>query len=189
MTTGAGPSGERQLGSRDPGNPSMNGRAEAILLLALGNDIIGDDGVALAAARELRETFGDDRSVDVVESAESGLALIDILSPYDRALLLDSIEAGDLPAGTVREFGREDFHKVLGPSPHYAGLPEVIALADKLGIDFPSELRVLAIKIDPQEEFRQGLSDDIRRALPDYINQAERILCDWTRGHARNITH
>ena len=167
----------------------MNRCADSILTLALGNDIIGDDGVALAAARALSETFADEPNVDVVESAESGLALLDMLSPYDRVLLLDSIEAGDLHVGEVREFSREDFHKVLGPSPHYAGLPEVIALADKLGIDFPSELRVLAIKIDPQEEFRQGLSDDIIRALPDYIDQAERILRDWTRENARSITH
>jgi hydrogenase maturation protease len=167
----------------------MNSRDESILLLALGNDIIGDDAVALIAARALRESFGDDPYVYVQESAESGLALLDILTPYNRVLLLDSIEAGDLPLGTVREFSREDFHKVLGPSPHYAGLPEVIALAHKLGINFPAELRVLAIKIDPQEEFRQGLSDDILQALPNYINQAEQILRDWTPEHARNITH
>lgn len=167
----------------------MNRRAESILALALGNDIIGDDGVALDAARALKETFSDEPNIDVVESAESGLALLDILSPYQRVLLLDSIEAGDLPVGEVREFTREDFDKVLGPSPHYAGLPEVIALADKLGIDFPSELRVLAIKIDPQEEFRQGLSDDILRALPNYIDQAERILRDWIREDARSITN
>ncbi len=167
----------------------MNRRAESILALALGNDIIGDDGVALDAARALKETFSDEPNIDVVESAESGLALLDILSPYQRVLLLDSIEAGDLRVGEVREFTREDFDKVLGPSPHYAGLPEVIALADKLGIDFPSELRVLAIKIDPQEEFRQGLSDDILRALPNYIDQAERILRDWIREDARSITN
>jgi len=167
----------------------MNRRAESILLLALGNDIIGDDGVALAAARVLKETFGDDLNVDIVETMEGGLGLIDILSPHDRVLLLDSIEIGDVPAGTIREFSREDFHKVVGPSPHYAGLPEVIALAHRLGIDFPSELRVLAMKIDPQEEFRLGLSDDISRALPDYINQAEQILRDWIRERARNITH
>ena len=167
----------------------MNRAAEPVLLLALGNDIIGDDAVALVAARALKESLGDDLNVDVLESAESGLALLDILTPYNRVLLLDSIEAGDLPAGTVQEFSREDFHKVLGPSPHYAGLPEVIALADKLGIDFPSELRVLAIKIDIQEEFRQGLSDDILQALPNYINQSEQILRKWIRERARNITH
>ena len=167
----------------------MNRRAESIVLLALGNDIIGDDGVALVAARALKETFNGDPNVNIVESGESGLALIDLLSPYDRALLLDSIEAGDFPEGSVREFTRDDFHKVLGPSPHYAGLPEVIALADKLGIDFPRELRVLGIKIDPPEGFRQGLSENIQRALPNYINHAEQILREWTSEHARNITH
>lgn len=165
----------------------MNNHAESILLLALGNDIIGDDGVALTAARALKKTFGDE--LDVLETTEAGIGLIDILAPYERVLLLDSIESGDLPAGAVREFAREDFHRVLGPSPHYAGLPEVIALSHKLGINFPSEFRVLAIKIDPQEEFRQGLSDDIQQALGDYVKQAELIIRDWTRERARNITH
>jgi len=160
---------------------------ESILLLALGNDIIGDDGVALEAAGALRETFGD--QLDVLETTEAGLGLIDILEPYNRVLLLDSIEIGDMPAGTIREFSREDFHKVLGQSPHYAGLPEVIALAHKLGINFPSEFRVLAMKIDFQEEFRQGLSYDIQQALPDYIKQAEKILSQWIRKSARNITN
>ena len=143
----------------------MSRRDESILLLALGNDIMGDDGVAFAAAGALRRTFGAE--VDVVETSEAGIGLIDRLSPYDRVLLLDSIETGDQPAGTVLELSTEDFDKVLGPSPHYAGLPEVIELARALGMDFPSELLVLAIKIDPQDEFRQNLSPEIRRALPN----------------------
>lgn len=167
----------------------MNAPTESILLLALGNDIIGDDGVALVAARALRETFADYPNVDVVESGESGLALLDLLTTYDRALLLDSIEAGDTPVGKVLEFTQDDFHKVLGPSPHYAGLPEVIALAKALAIDFPHELRVLAMKIDPQEEFREGLTDEIERALPDYVNQAEQVIRNWVPKSARNITN
>jgi len=160
-----------------------------ILVLALGNDIVGDDGVALAAARILRERFSGQGDIDVIETTEGGLGMIDVLSPYRRVLLLDSIEAGDLPPGEIREFTREDFHRVLGPCPHYAGLPEVIALAEKLGIDFPSELRVLTIKIDPQEEFRQGLTDEIQHALPAFVDQAAIILNDWIRSRARNFTH
>jgi len=167
----------------------MTGGDESILVLALGNDIVGDDGVALEAARALREMLPNESAVDVLETTEGGLGMLDILSPYRRVLLLDSIEAGDDPAGEVREFSRSDFDKVLGPCPHYAGLPEVIALAEKLGIDFPSELRVLTIKIDPQEEFRQGLTDEIRRALPAFVDQAAVILNDWIGDNARNITH
>ena len=165
----------------------MNRRAESILLLALGNDIIGDDGVALAAARALQKTFGDE--VDVLETTEGGLGLIDVLAPYERVLLLDSIEMGDQPAGTVLEFSSEDFRKTLRQSPHYAGLPEVIALAQRLGMDFPDELRVLAMKIDQQEEFRVGLSDDVRGALDGFIDQAGQILREWISDRARNIAH
>jgi hydrogenase maturation protease len=165
----------------------MSRRDGSVLLLALGNDIIGDDGVALEAARALRKRFDESSEVEVLESGESGLCLIDIMSPYERVLLLDSIESGDMSLGTIREFTQDDFHKVLGPSPHYAGLPEVIALAEKLGIDFPQELRVLAIKIAPQEEFRQGLSNEIQQVLPKYVDEAELILLEWTQPSARSI--
>ncbi len=167
----------------------MTRRDDSILILALGNDIVGDDGVALEAARVLTERFDGQPDLDVIETTEGGLGMIDILSPYRRVLLLDSIEAGDDPAGKVREFSRADFHRVLGPCPHYAGLPEVIALAEKLGIDFPDELRVLTIKIDPQDEFRQGLTDEIRQALPAFVDQAAIILSEWIQNRARNLTH
>lgn len=148
-----------------------------ILLLGLGNDIMGDDGVGLAAVRALREEFSDD--VDLVESGEAGLALLDLLAGYDRVLLLDSVTTGDHSPGTVLEFGREDFDKVVGPSPHYAGLPEVLGLAEGLGIDFPGEIRVLALEIDAPLEFREALSAEIERALPAYVERAAAILCEW----------
>lgn len=162
----------------------MSRSAGSILLLALGNDIMGDDGVAFVAARALKEVFGGE--LNVLETTEGGLGLIDILSPHDRVLLLDSIQTGDVPVGTIQELSRKDFDKVLGPSPHYAGLPEVIELARGLGMSFPSELRVLAIKIDPPEEFREGLSPDIHRALPGYVKQAEQILRNWVQERAEN---
>ena len=86
------------------------------LLLALGNDILKDDGVGLAAAGLLRSEFKE--AVDIVEAPGTGLALLELLAGYDRALLLDAIFTGNAPPGTVLEFSREDFQKdrgALGP--------------------------------------------------------------------------
>ena len=68
--------------------------------------------------------------------------------------------------GTVLEFSREDFDRVLGPSPHYAGLPEVLSLAKHLEITFPEEIRVLALEIADCCDFRETLSPPIEQALP-----------------------
>lgn len=147
------------------------------LLLALGNDLLGDDGVGLAAARLLQPEFQG--AVEVVETSEAGLALVELMEGYQRALLLDSIITGRCLPGTVLEFSPEDFQRVLAPSPHYAGLPEVLALAGNLGISFPQEIRILAVEVAEPRTFHEGLSPLVEQALPGFVAQARQVLDGW----------
>ena len=158
----------------------MRPRRRPILLLALGNDILGDDGAGLAAARALREEFADE--VDVVESGEAGLALLDLMAGYRRVLLLDSMATGRHPPGTVLAFSDKDFDKVVGPSPHYAGLPEVLELARRMDIDFPEEISILAVEIEQPLDFRETLTPPIEKALPAYVERAAGTLRRWIGG-------
>ena len=155
----------------------MKPRRRRILLLALGNDILGDDAAGLVAAEALRGDFED--HIDVVASGEAGLALLDILAGYESALLVDSISTGRHPPGTVLEYTSEDFHKVVGPSPHYAGLPEVLELARRLDIEFPREVRVLALEIAPPMDFRETLSPAIQKVMGPFVDRAGTILREW----------
>jgi len=155
----------------------MRASSRRILLLALGNDILGDDGVGLAAARILRREFQED--VEIVESSEAGLALLELLEGYERALLLDAVVTGSSPPGTVLEFSPEDFQKILAPSPHYAGLPEVLQMAQRLDMAFPKEIRILALEVEDPFEFREGLSPSVERALPALVERARQVLEGW----------
>jgi hydrogenase maturation protease len=150
-----------------------------ILVLGLGNDILGDDAVGLVAARRLRSHCSGE--VDVVEAAESGLGLLDFLEGRSHALLLDAILTGRHPVGTVLEFSHEDFHRTIGPSPHYAGLPEVLRLAECLAIPVPTDLCVLAMEVEDPYRIREGLSLPVDRALSGYVDRARQILDGWQR--------
>jgi hydrogenase maturation protease len=150
-----------------------------ILVLGLGNDILGDDAVGLLAARRLRGHCSS--GVDVVEAAESGLGLLDFLEGRSHALLLDAILTGRHPAGTVLEFSRQDFQTTGGPSPHYAGLPELLRLAECLDIPVPTDLCVLAMEVEDPYRVREGLSLAVDRALPGYVARARGILDGWQR--------
>lgn len=165
----------------------MNSGCLSILVLALGNDIMGDDKVGLTVAQILRKEFA--KEVDFRDSAEAGLALLDIMSGYKRVLLLDSVVTGCHSPGTVLEFSRQDFDKVTGPSPHYAGLPEVLALAERLEVAFPEEIRVLAMEIESPYDFKETLSAVIEQAVPAYVEKAGRILRQWKDKDARNLAH
>ena len=147
------------------------------LLLALGNPIMGDDGVALVAARALRRRYRE--HVDIRESPVAGFALLDLLSSYHRALIIDSAATGNAPPGTVREFTEEDFTAATSVSPHYAGLPEVMALGKKLDIPLPEEIRVLGMEIGDAGEIREGLGPDAAGSLPEFLRRAGAILDGW----------
>ena len=114
--------------------------------------------------------------VEVIESAESGLALLDHLEGYDRALLLDAIFTGKYPPGTVLEFGPDDFKGAPAPSTHFAGLPEMLKLAERLEMRFPKDVRILAMEVDNPIVFRQSLTPAAQKALPAFVERARRFL-------------
>jgi hydrogenase maturation protease len=152
-------------------------RTATTLLLALGNDILGDDGVGLAAARILKTEFGD--GIEIEETSEAGLALMELMEGYERALLLDSIVTGQCPVGTVLEFAPGDFQRVIAPSPHYAGMPEILDLARRLDIPFPAEIRVLALEVEDPFHLRESFTASVQEAFPAFVDRARRILNQW----------
>ncbi len=148
-----------------------------ILILGLGNDVLGDDAVGLYAARALRgEATGE---IVVAESPGGGLELLDLLEGYDKALILDSVVTGRHAPGTVLEFKPSDFGALRAASPHYAGLPDVMRLAGDLQVPFPKDIRILAVEIVPRHEMRQGLSPEITGTLPEFVAMAEHVLRTW----------
>jgi hydrogenase maturation protease len=155
----------------------MKSTGKQTLVLGLGNDVLGDDAVGVYAARALREQYGD--AVDVVEAAVGGFALIDLLEGYDRAILLDAVATGHAEPGTVMEFVQEDFGTAACSSPHYVGLPEVFAVADRLSIPLPHDLRILAMEIVPPEMLSQSLGAEVQKALPQFVERAASVLNEW----------
>lgn len=156
----------------------MTERKARTLVLALGNDLLGDDGVGLEAARQIAERVGG--SVDVMETGEAGLALLELLEGYERALLIDSVVTGRYPPGTILEFSPEHFRRVIAPSPHYAGLPEVIEMARRLNIEFPRDIRILAMEVQNPYQFSLGFSEPVQEALPRLVHRALQILSEYS---------
>jgi hydrogenase maturation protease len=135
------------------------------LVLGLGNDLVGDDAVGLLVARAVRDGIVD--SVDVEESSASGMALLEVFAGYDRALVVDSVRTGRDPPGTVTELALMDVGRVVAPSLHHAGLPEMAAVAERLGLRFPKETRVLAVEVEDPYTLGAGLSESVADAVEE----------------------
>lgn len=147
----------------------------AIVILGLGNDLLGDDAIGLRAAALLREWEAPDIVVRV--SAQSGLYLLEHLQGFDDAIVIDSI-VGDQP-GAVRELKGADVRPVMVPSAHYAGLPEALALARSSGLPMPRRLRIFAVEMDSVQTIGSPPSREVVAALPTLLARVRDAAREW----------
>jgi hydrogenase maturation protease len=140
------------------------------VVLGLGNDLLGDDGIGLIVAREVRRRAPP--GVEVVESGEAGLALIELLMGYQVAVIVDAIRTG-APPGTLHRLDRGAFDRILAPSAHYAGLAEVFDLAERLRLPMPSHLAVVAVEVEDPYSFAEHPTASVADAV---VPAAEMVL-------------
>jgi len=155
------------------------------LVLGLGNDLLGDDAVGVLAVRAVRRKPPPD--ADLCETALHGLALMDFFIGYDRAIIVDAIITGQHPVGTILTIRPEDFTPVAGPSPHYTGLPEMIALARAMNVPFPKEITILAVEILNPTIIGSGPSAAVLAALPDITDRITATLARWAFSPATDV--
>ena len=112
------------------------------LVVGVGNDDRGDDGLGPLAARLLADMLAGDAGghpdgppagVEVVPWTGDPLGLLDRWAGVDRLVLIDAVVSGDAP-GTTRRFGPDaPFARTAEASTHGLGLAEALALGRALG--------------------------------------------------------
>jgi len=147
------------------------------LVLGLGNELAGDDAVGVLVARAVRKNVSG--AADVVETSASGLALLEIFAGYDRAVVVDSVRTGRNPPGTVTELGLDEVGRVVAPSLHHAGLPELAAVAERLGLGFPAETRVLAVEVLDPYTMGTKLSEPVASAVDELARRVRDQVERW----------
>lgn len=156
------------------------------LVLGLGNELAGDDAVGVLVARTVRRRLAG--KADVVESSASGLALLEILAGYDRAVVVDSVRTGRRPPGAVRELSLSEVGRVVAPSLHHAGLPEMAAVAEQLGLRFPERTVVLAVEVEDPYTLGAGLSEGVAGAVDEAAARVLERIERWAEEDARCTT-
>jgi hydrogenase maturation protease len=149
------------------------------LVLGLGNDLAGDDAVGIVVARAIRDELADDPRVDVVESSASGMALLEHFDGYERAVVVDAILTGRRAPGAIVERGMEETGRVVAPSAHQAGLPELAAVASRLGLGFPSRTRVLAVEVADPYTLGAPMGEAVAAAVPELVRRVRELVLAW----------
>jgi hydrogenase maturation protease len=152
----------------------------AVVVIGLGNPILGDDGVGwrVVDALEARHREAID-GIRVERAALGGLALMERLVGAQRAILVDAMETGTAPIGTVTCLRLDDVGcRPAGhlDSVHDTPLTVAIEAGRALGADLPDDVSVVAVEAHRIDTFSDFLSPDVEAAIPAAVDAVLRLL-------------
>ena len=147
------------------------------LVLALGNPLLGDEGVGLRALQALASAADLPPSIELLDGGTAGLSLVPRLRSAERVLVLDAVSAGKPPGTVMRldgaDLGWEVFEKI---STHQIGLSDILAASRLAG--GPEEIVILGVEPESMS-LGVGLSPTVSRALEKLVAEALRQIREW----------
>lgn len=139
------------------------------LILGLGNPILGDDGVGWRVAQELQ---GRASPVEVDCVSFGGLGLMERLVGYDRAILVDAIQTGTKPIGSVSVLALGELSDPgLGhiSAAHDTTFQMALRLGEDLGAHLPQQITIVGVETDANFELSEKLSQEVQAAVPHAV--------------------
>ncbi|MGO9862775.1 MAG: hydrogenase maturation protease [Terriglobales bacterium] len=160
-------------GAGDSRSPSA-APVPALRVLCLGNELLGDDALGCVVAERLRPFASED--VEILCTPESGFYLLDCVLNVGRLVVVDTVQTGNAPPGTIYKFRDSELPLVPGGSPHYVGLCESLALGRKLGLAVAEDVIILAVEAGDCLTIGAEMSPQACAALPVLLGMVRGMM-------------
>jgi hydrogenase maturation protease len=144
-----------------------NGRT---LVLGLGNPILSDDGIGCRVALALKEKLKEPE-IDVMEASLAGLDFLDVLAPYDRAIIIDAIQTKEGTPGQIYRLEPEILSSTCHAStPHDVNFATAIELGKQLGLPLPQQIIIFAVEVKDVTSFSEACTPEVAAAIPTCVS-------------------
>ena len=162
--------------------PQASAPRSHTIVIGLGNPVLGDDGVGWRVADEVERRLaagpsgGCGSRVEIQRLGVGGLRLMECLTGYEKAILVDAAEFPDRPIGEVRACRFEDLADHAAghlDSAHDASLRTALVLGRRLGADLPAAIHAVTVQARGTDEFGEELSPEVAAAV---AGAAEAVL-------------
>jgi hydrogenase maturation protease len=130
--------------------PVLDTKAKRIgvLVLGLGNVLLGDDGLGAAAVARLEREYHVPSGVHLEDGGTLGLSLLGLLAESEHVILVDAIQADGSPGTLVRLDGADVGDAVRNRlSPHQIGVADLLEAA-RLIESYPASVTLLGLVPD-----------------------------------------
>ena len=139
------------------------------LILGIGNPILTDDGVGIKIARKIKE---GNPELEVIETSEAGIALLDLIAGYDKLVIIDSIKTGQEKPGKVYKLRLEDLKPTVdSASSHGVDIATAFVLGRGLGYRMPGYTSIYAVEIKDNTTFGEDCTEEVEERIPFIMSQ------------------
>jgi hydrogenase maturation protease len=136
------------------------------LVLGMGNTLLSDDGIGIIIKRYLEHRFNDEPDIDFVETSWGGFRIIDIISGYDYAVVVDSIKSGNKPQGYIYHLTADDFLPTLRlTSCHDINFATALKLAESLNAKVPADIDIFAVEVENNYTISEQISPSLWKSI------------------------
>jgi hydrogenase maturation protease len=160
-----------------------------IIIIGLGNPILGDDGVGCRVIEKFQQgfsppqwTISENNRIDIDNLSVGGIGLMENLVGYDCAIIVDAIQTNSQSQGSVVSFSMNDLENIPtmhSGSSHDMNFTTAIKMGREMGLKLPKEIIILGIEARPVYDFSDRLSKEVEQAIPTAEKKIYEILDLW----------
>jgi hydrogenase maturation protease len=148
----------------------MTDKKKIIKVLGCGNTLVGDDGVGIRVIEHLMEMKLPE-NVEIIDAGVGGMAILSWIEDTDKVIIIDAVQTGNEPPGTVYEFT----DKEMPPSDMFMLSLHDLNLVDTLNIGrlvqkMPDEIVIIGVEVKRVAEFTRDLTPEVESAMPEIID-------------------
>ena len=151
-------------------------------VIALGNPILGDDGIGWQVGKVVEQYLSNIRSqigfasnnpnhqIDVIYLCSGGLSLMEHMVGYDRVIVVDAFSTNQHRPGTIHYFTDDEIQIKFAShinSAHDTDLFTALRMGQDLGADLPTKIEIVGIETMRVFDFDDQISPEIMAVIPD----------------------
>ncbi len=160
---------------------------KGLLIVGLGNSILGDDGVGIKVAQYLDSLLTTQKlaelqyPIEITEDYRGGLHLMERLVGYRDVILIDAMCTQAHIPGTIIQIEPGSLDTQHCSSAHDASLMTAIDMGRRCGAVLPSDDRLVLIGIEAVNvlDFSETCTPEVEAAIPIAADLIMTILEQW----------
>lgn len=146
----------------------MSQKSEKILILGIGNYLMGDEGVGVHTALRMQEMDLPDY-LEVVDGGTGGFHLLEYFENHEHVILIDATLDGNQPGNIrlIKPRFAKDFPRAM--STHDIGLKDMVSALQWM--EKMPDIRLFVVSIESIQQQGIALTAAVEEVIPDLMHQ------------------